>query len=337
MSALDLKDKQTVVITTSGVSRSFRGKKALDDVSISVNAGELFGLVGPDGAGKTTLIRALAGLIGIDAGEVRVLGADPLRSPALRDAMGVMPQHYSLYGDLSVGENMRFFARLYSLSRKTYAERSERLLALTRLEPFVDRRADALSGGMYKKLALACALLHEPQVLLLDEPTNGVDPVSRRELWQLLHEFVAVGMAVVISTAYMDEAARCHRVCLLHGGKVLAKGSPARLVRDLHTPVFEVHGGNRDELHELLARSPGVIAASPAGERLRIVLATEQVDNVSAAIVELGATLSAVSADFEDVFLAMTYAQGPNPGNATSRSGELGPTSTVKLAEDERP
>src|SRR5664279_2667125 len=187
----------TGVVEVTQVSRSFGATVALSGVSLSVQKGELFGLVGPDGAGKTTLIRAIAGLIGLNGGTVRVLGKDPLKTPSLRDAMGVMPQHYSLYGDLSVDENLHFFGRLYCLPRKVYEARSARLLALTRLAPFKERRADALSGGMYKKLALACALLHEPSVMLLDEPTNGVDPVSRRELWQLLHEFVNSGMAVL--------------------------------------------------------------------------------------------------------------------------------------------
>ena len=221
-----------------GVSRRFGGVTALNDVSIAVSPGQLYGLVGPDGAGKTTLVRALSGLIGVDAGHVEVFGANPLSDAALRDKMGVMPQHYSLYGDLSVEENLHFFANLYCLPRKTYRQRVTRLLELTRLGPFTERRAEALSGGMYKKLALACALLHEPAVLLLDEPTNGVDPVSRRELWQLLHEFVSNQMAVLISTAYMDEAARCHEVCLLHQGRVLTQGSPQRLVKDLKAPVF---------------------------------------------------------------------------------------------------
>jgi ABC-2 type transport system ATP-binding protein len=302
------KEENTVVIEARDVVRNFGKVQALKSVNLSVRRGELFGLVGPDGAGKTTLIRALAGLIGVEAGTVRVLGQDPLRNPALRDAMGVMPQHYSLYGDLSVGENLRFFARLYCLSRKTYRERSARLLELTRLSPFTERRADALSGGMYKKLALACALLHEPTVLLLDEPTNGVDPVSRRELWQLLHEFVGLGMAVLISTAYMDEAARCHRVCLLHAGNVVAEGVPARLVRDLDTPVFEVLGGERESLHQMLATTNGVIAASPAGERLRIVLTPDAVAHVTQRAEQLGGRLAPVSGDFEDVFLASTYA-----------------------------
>ena len=314
-----------IVIEARNVTRSFGETHALQNVSLKVHQGELFGLVGPDGAGKTTLIRALAGLIGVQGGNVLVLGKDPLKSPALRDAMGVMPQHYSLYGDLSVGENLQFFARLYCLSRKTYALRSERLLALTRLAPFTDRRADALSGGMYKKLALACALLHEPSVLLLDEPTNGVDPVSRRELWQLLHEFVGLGMAVLISTAYMDEAARCHRVCLLHDGTVVAEGVPARLVRELDKPVFEVLGGNREALHRMLAETSGVIAASPAGERLRVVLSPAATPEVSRRVAELGASLAKVAADFEDVFLASAYgAEHDVPKAVTASAADAG-------------
>jgi ABC-2 type transport system ATP-binding protein len=143
-----------------------------------------------------------------------------------------MPQQYSLYRDLTVAENLRFFGRLSVLPRPLFRERADRLLGITRLAPFVDRRADQLSGGMYKKLALACALLHQPEVLLLDEPTNGVDPVSRRELWALLHEFVEGGMAVLISTPYMDEAERCRRVGLIHQGRMLLEGAPERLLAD---------------------------------------------------------------------------------------------------------
>jgi ABC-2 type transport system ATP-binding protein len=212
--------------------RRFGAVTALDGLSFTVQPGELYGLVGPDGAGKTTAIRALAGLIRLDGGEARVLGLDPERDAEVRDRLGLMPQQYSLYRDLSVAENLRFFGRLSVLPRAVFKERSERLLAITRLAPFTDRRADQLSGGMYKKLALACALLHQPEVLLLDEPTNGVDPVSRRELWALLHEFVEGGMAVLISTPYMDEAERCRRVGLVHQGRMLLEGPPERLLAD---------------------------------------------------------------------------------------------------------
>ncbi|BDG10553.1 ABC transporter ATP-binding protein [Anaeromyxobacter paludicola] len=210
--------------------RRFGPVEALAGLGFEVAAGELYGLVGPDGAGKTTALRALAGLVRLDAGEVRVLGQDPAGGGEVRERLGMMPQQYSLYGDLSVAENLAFFARLYALPRATFRERARRLLALTRLDRFRERRAEALSGGMYKKLALACALLHEPAVLLLDEPTTGVDPVSRRELWALLHEFVHGGMAVLVTTPYMDEAERCDRVGLVHRGRLLEEGAPRDLV-----------------------------------------------------------------------------------------------------------
>jgi drug efflux transport system ATP-binding protein len=217
-------------LSARGLVRRFGAVTALDGLSFEVGRGELYGLVGPDGAGKTTAIRALAGLLLVDGGEARVLGVDPAGG-RVRERLGLMPQQYSLYRDLTVGENLRFFSRLYVLPRDVFRKRADRLLGITRLGPFVDRRADALSGGMYKKLALACALLHEPEVLLLDEPTNGVDPVSRRELWALLYEFVHGGMTVLVSTPYMDEAERCHRVGLVHRGKLLLEGDPRDLAR----------------------------------------------------------------------------------------------------------
>jgi ABC-2 type transport system ATP-binding protein len=234
------------------MEKRFGKVEALAGMAFAVRAGELYGLVGPDGAGKTTAIRALAGLIDLDAGEARVLGMDPRSGGEVREALGLLPQQYSLYRDLTVMENLRFFSRLYVLPRDVFRKRAERLLAITRLTPFVDRRADQLSGGMYKKLALAAALLHEPRVLLLDEPTNGVDPVSRRELWALLHEFVEHGMAVVISTPYMDEAERCHRVGLVHRGRLLLEGDPARLLGD-----FERSGHARPTFEELFIHEIG--------------------------------------------------------------------------------
>ena len=292
-----------VTVSARGLVRRFGSVTALDGLGFEARRGELLGLVGPDGAGKTTAIRILAGLMAPDAGEARVLGEDPLRG-GIRERLGLMPQQYSLYRDLSVGENMRFFARLYVLPRAVFRERSERLLAITRLARFVDRRADALSGGMYKKLALACALLHQPEVLLLDEPTNGVDPVSRRDLWELLHEFVHGGMTVLVSTPYMDEAERCSRVALVHHGKVLLEGEPRALLSQFHDEVHEVRGGDRDRVDALLASHPAVRAASPAGARLRVVVARGAGAELARALAPMGASLAPATPDFEDLFLS---------------------------------
>jgi ABC-2 type transport system ATP-binding protein len=288
-----------------GLVRRFGAVTALDGLSFAVGPGELFGLVGPDGAGKTTAIRALAGLIRLDGGSASVLGRDPATGgAAVRESLGLMPQQYSLYRDLSVEENLKFFARLYVLPRDVYRARAERLLAITRLAPFLGRRADALSGGMYKKLALACALLHEPRVLLLDEPTNGVDPVSRRELWALLHEFVHGGMTVLVSTPYMDEAERCGRVVLVHRGRVLLEGEPPRLLAGFEDETYEVRGGDRDRLDALLGAHPAVRAASPAGSRLRVAVARGAGADVASAVAPLGAVLERIPPGFEDLFLA---------------------------------
>ncbi len=294
-----------LALEARGLVKAFGAVEALRGLSFAVREGELYGLVGPDGAGKTTAIRALAGLLVPDGGEARVLGSDPRRGgAATREALGLMPQQYSLYRDLSVEENLRFFSRLYCLPRAIYAERSARLLRLTRLERFADRRADQLSGGMYKKLALACALLHQPRVLILDEPTNGVDPVSRRELWALLHEFVHGGMAVLISTPYMDEAERCGRVGLLHGGRLLLEGAPRELLQGFEDQVFEVVGGARDAVDAALSSLPEVRAASPAGARLRIAVVRGGGERVAAAVAPLGASLRPARPGFEDLFLS---------------------------------
>jgi ABC-2 type transport system ATP-binding protein len=294
----------TAAIIAEGLVRRFGEVEALRGISFSVDEGELYGLIGPDGAGKTTSIRALAGLIGLDGGSVRILDADPIREGAkVRESLGLMPQYYSLYGDLTVGENLRFFGRLFCLPRKVFAARSDRLLSITRLSGFTGRRADALSGGMYKKLALACALLHQPKVLLLDEPTNGVDPVSRRELWDLLYEFVEEGMAVLLSTPYMDEAERCHRVGLIHQGRILAQGEPKELVRAESHEAYEVVGGDRERLDGAVAALPQVVLVSPAGARLRVVVTRGGGPSVRAAITPLGAELLPVPLGFEDLFL----------------------------------
>jgi ABC-2 type transport system ATP-binding protein len=290
------------------VVRRFGGVTALDHLSLEVRRGELYGLLGPDGAGKTTAIRSMAALVRTDGGSVRIYGQDPSH-PSVRERLGLMPQQYSLYPDLSVRENLEFFARLNVLPRSIYRARAARLLDITRLAPFLERRAAALSGGMYKKLALACALLHEPDVLLLDEPTNGVDPVSRRELWSLLHEFSSNRMSILISTPYMDEAERCHRVGLLHHGRLLLEGEPERLLDEFEDEAFEVSGVSRDVLEAGLSALPSVISFSPAGTRLKLVARKGSESELEAALRPLGAMLRRVLPEFEDLYLARLRAE----------------------------
>jgi drug efflux transport system ATP-binding protein len=305
-----------------GLVKRFGVVEALRGLTFSIARAELYGLVGPDGAGKTTAIRALAGLLVPDEGEALVLGRDARRGGAeVRESLGLMPQQYSLYRDLTVAENLRFFSRLYVLPRRTFEERARRLLSITRLDRFTDRRADALSGGMYKKLALACALLHEPRVLMLDEPTNGVDPVSRRELWALLHEFVEGGMTVLVSTPYMDEAERCGRVGLIHRGRLLVEGPPRALLASFEDQTYEVAGGDRDALDAALARRPEVRAASPAGSRLRIDVEKGGAERVRAALAPLGAELRPVTPAFEDLFLARIRSEAAKQPSSGDREG----------------
>jgi ABC-2 type transport system ATP-binding protein len=227
--------------------------------------------------------------------------------PEAREQLGYMPQQYSLYTDLSVDENLRFFGDLFDLPRATFTERRARLLAITQLEGAADRPAGALSGGMYKKLAVACALLHHPKMLVLDEPTNGVDPQSRRELWALLYEFVNEGMGVLVATPYMDEAARCGRVVLLHAGKVLVEAEPARLAERVAHLVLEVEAGpgGRGPLDELLEASPVVDAITPAGERIRVLVRRGSEAELGRALEQRGARVSPSAPDFEDVYLSL--------------------------------
>jgi len=296
-----------VRIEGADLHRSFKAKVAVDGLSVQVAAGEIYGLVGPDGAGKTTTLRMLAGLIDPSAGTVRLMGQDPFGTDvSVRENLGYMPQQYSLYGDLTVAENLAFFREMYCVPRAAFLERRDRLLALTRLAEFKSRRAEALSGGMYKKLALSCALLHEPKVLLLDEPTNGVDPVSRREFWELLHEFLSGGMAILLTTPYMDEAARCHRAGMLLEGKLLEEGQPSEMLAAFPHPVYRVRG-DRVKVTAAIEKNPDVLAFTPAGALVRVVVRHGCEDAVRSALAALGAEVSLTSASFEDLFLTRLH------------------------------
>ena len=218
----------SAAIELSGVTRRYGPTVALDSLSMQVQRGEMFGLIGSDGAGKTTAIRLMCGLLRADAGEIRVLSQDPVREHrSVTERVGYLSQHFSLYGDLTIDENVAFFAEIHGM--RHYGSRRDQLLELTQLTPFRGRLAGRLSGGMKQKLALVCTLVHEPELILLDEPTTGVDPVSRREFWKLLSEFLSAGITIVMSTPYLDEAERCHRVALLHNGRLLACDEPSAL------------------------------------------------------------------------------------------------------------
>ena len=293
------------LLEAEGLAFSYESVDALRGLSLTVSPGELYGLVGPDGAGKTTALRLAAGLMLPSAGRVRMGGRDPADTGSgVRERLGYMPQQYSLYGDLTVAENLRFFADLFCLGREQLRERSERLLRISRLGGFQDRRADALSGGMYKKLALSCALLHEPDLLVLDEPTNGVDPVSRIELWDLLHEFVSAGMAVIVSTPYMDEAERCRRVGLLHSGRLLLEGAPTELLERFEHVVLRLSAAPEATEELLEERAAEVIGVAPQGDGLRIVARRESAADLEAALRDGGAALDRARPTFEDLFLA---------------------------------
>jgi ABC-2 type transport system ATP-binding protein len=292
-----------VRIEATNLRRSFKTRNAVDGLSLRVTAGEIYGLVGPDGAGKTTTLRMLAGLLDPSGGRVRLVGLDPFGEDAtVRETLGYVPQQYSLYGDLTVAENLAFFREMFCLSRDAFHTRRERLLAITRLAEFKDRRAEALSGGMYKKLALSCALLNQPKVLLLDEPTNGVDPVSRREFWDLLHDFLSEGMAILIATPTMDEAARCHRAGLLFEGRLLEEGRPSEMLHAFAHPVFRVHG-ERAKVAAAVEKDADVLASTPAGSELRVVVRKDHQERVLKVLADLGAKTSPATATFEDLFL----------------------------------
>lgn len=254
-------------VVVRGVGKRFGETVALDDVSIDVRAGELFGLVGPDGGGKTTLFRILTTLLVPDAGSAQVLGRDVVSDLwEIRSRVGYMPGRFSLYPDLSVEENLRFFASVFG----TTIEAGYDIIApiYAQIEPFKARRAGALSGGMKQKLALSCALVHRPELLLLDEPTTGVDAVSRREFWDLLDTLKRSGLTIVVSTPYMDEAARCERVALMQKGRVLAVDAPHAISAAYPRDLFAVHGLPRHALIESLRAFPHAASVQPFGDTL---------------------------------------------------------------------
>lgn len=296
------------MIATTGLCKSFGRIKAVDDVSLQVEKGEIFGLVGPDGAGKTTLMRMICGLITPDTGEIRLIGHSIEKLEQIKDQLGYMPQRFSLYGDLTVMENISFFASLYNIPKNIYQERAAEILNLTNLSLFKNRLADQLSGGMKQKLALTCALITRPALLVLDEPTYGVDPESRQEFWRILYRLNKDGMTVLVSTPYMDEAELCNRVAFINQGRIAVIDSPVGLRKSLGYRVLDVRANLREpDAFKNLAHVKDV---SFYGYKYRIVV--DDADAGQKAIREYlqnhniqELSISEVSPSMEDVFVLL--------------------------------
>ena len=258
-----------VVIDVQGLSKVFNGNTVVDRLSLQVGSGEIYGFLGPNGSGKTTFLRMLCGLLRPDAGQGRCLGFDVRNeSDRIRPLIGYMPQRFSLYEDLSVRENLDFMARIYSVSdrKEVVAATLEKM----RLAPFSERLAGALSGGWKQRLALSCALLHQPKLLLLDEPTAGIDPKARRDFWDDLYELSGAGVTTLISTHYMDEAERCHRLAYLAYGELLVTGAPNEIIAGAGLSSWTVSGADLHALALELRQLPGVDQVVPFGVTLRV-------------------------------------------------------------------
>jgi ABC-2 type transport system ATP-binding protein len=291
------------------ITRRYGSVTAIDGLSFEVRAGEMFGLIGPDGAGKTTTIRLTGGLLRPDSGTISVLGKDPVADHrATTGNVGYLSQRFSLYGDLSIDENIAFFAEIHGVRRFDAAR--DRLLEMTQLTAFRARRADRLSGGMKQKLALACTLVHEPKILLLDEPTTGVDPVSRREFWKLLSEFLSRGLTIVMATPYLDEAERCARVALLHDGHLLALDAPQHLQSVLAGQLLEVVTDAPRPPVDLLRKVAGVEDVQNFGDRAHVRIRpgsqadlTREIERALEAAGVGGIGVRPIVASLEDVFI----------------------------------
>jgi len=314
-------------IVTENLSRTFGEVTAVDGLTLRVGEGELFGLVGPDGAGKTTTLRMLAGILTPTRGTARVAGYDSVKeAEPLKEHIGYMSQRFGLYPDLTVMENLDFYADIYGVPGRGRAEKAERLLAFSNLTPFKRRLAGNLSGGMKQKLALACALIHTPRVLLLDEPTNGVDPVSRRDFWRILYQLLRERVTVFVSTAYLDEAERCSRLALLHQGRLLACDTPDAVKGLMRGTLLEFRpvSAARRAAALLRERLPGR-AVSLFGDRVHLVTETPDTSarDVRAWLAEAGieaGEVLPVPPSLEDVFVSVLGRQ-PEAGEGVHAAG----------------
>ena len=270
-----------ITIQAEALTKTFGNNLAVDHLDLSIHQGELYGLVGPDGAGKTTILRMLATIMLPSSGQAWVAGHSILKDEKhIKEQIGYMSQRFGLYEDLTVMENILFYADLYEVARKERPSRIERLLGFSNLTPFQDRLAGKLSGGMKQKLGLACALIHTPKVLFLDEPTNGVDPVSRRDFWRILYDLLKEDITIMVSTAYLDEAERCTRVGLIHKGKFLVEDTPNNIKKSLPEPMLELWTEDARQSQKLLRSIDGVLSISMYGEKLHVRLSDLLLESV---------------------------------------------------------
>src|ERR1017187_448379 len=306
----DMAAPQTAAIVVSQLSKRFGALRAVDDLAFDVEPGEIFGLVGPDGAGKTTTLRILAGVLSADGGRATIAGHDVVGDPeGAKPLLSYMSQRFGLYEDLTVDENLRFYADLFGVGRKERGRRSQELLAAAGLADFRSRLTGNLSGGMKQKLGLVCALIHTPKVLLLDEPTNGVDPVSRRDFWRILYSLLAEGVAILISTSYLDEAERCHRVGLLHQGRMLFCDRPEELKKRFPGEILAVHAAQPGKVRDALAGAPGVHTALLVGDRVHLFVdsADRRLQDLRARLESSGIvydSIQSVTPTIEDLFVS---------------------------------
>ncbi|HSB60683.1 MAG TPA: ABC transporter ATP-binding protein [Vicinamibacteria bacterium] len=315
------------LVVVEELTRRYGDLVAVNGVSFVVRPGEMFGLIGPDGAGKTTTLRVVLGLLAPGEGRVRTCGLDPVRQGgALSHRIGYLSQRFSLYGDLSVDENISFFAAVHGV--RGWRSRRDELLTLLRLAPFRERLADRLSGGMKQKLALACTLIHTPELLVLDEPTTGVDPVSRRDFWSILARLQRDGLTLLLTTPYLDEAERCQRVALMDHGRILSLSTPDELRAQAEGAIVEVLAAPKHRAAELLARHPEVAEVEAFGERLHVSLrgvpahgATAASERLARHLVQGGVAVEdarAMPPSLEDIFIArIRAAEGGASGEVT--------------------
>ena len=299
----------TPAVEIQHLTKSFGPIKAVDDLNLSIEEGEMFGIVGPDGAGKTTTFRMLTGILKPTDGTATILGHDLLKdTDRIKKEIGYLSQRFSLYGDLTVDENIEFFAEINEVYE--YRDRREELLAFTRLTAFRERLADQLSGGMKQKLALACTLIHKPKIIFLDEPTTGVDPVSRRDFWKILSDLLKEGITIVMSTPYLDEAERCGRVALVNQGKAMVVDTPQNTKKLLHGEVVELVCGRIRDASRLLKAHPAVQDVQAFGDRLNVIVqdAERDLPSVREALDRGGIQIEEwreISPSLENVFISL--------------------------------